>query len=309
MCISKGCPNESLYGYYNDVIPFVCLEHKTSGMVLKDHYYCCSCTNRAEYGHLIAKYCTSHKEEGMIKFELTTTLPVGGKRRCSFANCSITAYWNYWDEPVGRLCGAHKKRHMFNFDRLYCNSSSGCMKIPSYYNKKSNYVYCEDHKNASTVPICLINCSIAGCENIAEYKTGHHKMPVFCEIHTHSDTHKLDLVKCSVDGCKNIALFKKEGSGHGATMCVEHKQDNMRQADKQFLCKTTDCTKDAEYGPVGKVACKCFDHKTDDMVYSRSKCLVKECTKKALFNYKNESKPIYCGKHKLGNMTARYSLK
>lgn len=106
---------------------------------------------------------------------------------------------------------------------------------------------------------------------------------------------------CENEDCKNNAFYNILGSEE-PIFCDEHKTNDMVRIFAN-CCRYPYCKKRPHYGVKNGKPYYCIEHKkpgTFDI--TRSICLEGECTTRACFNIRGETKGIYCVKHKKPDM-------
>lgn len=69
----------------------------------------------------------------------------------------------------------------------------------------------------------------------------------------------------------------------------------------QIICEFDNCRRFAIYGEFYDKPFRCKKHK-DNYTLASKLCQGINCKKKSIFNYENETKPLYCYEHKLNDM-------
>jgi len=243
---------------------------------------------------LTAKYCSYHKEPGMIdvkhrKCEKCLELYHAG---LITATEIIHASFGKRGDTY-RFCLDHKQGDMIN---LYCYTceSPGCGKQACFIDTQTGNKLCTTHKMDNAILIYIPQCS--ECTMIASYgyegekKTTcfNHKKPgmitsnkkmcekcnliiatygwkngkcQFCYSHFEEGMIDLSYKKCSVLDCVEKSLFGI--SGESETHCRFHKKSGMIIFPS---CKCTDCDNPATYGIDGILPYHCINHYQGDEI-------------------------------------------
>jgi hypothetical protein len=108
-------------------------------------------------GSLVARFCATHKLDGMVDVKHT---------RCEQAGCgSRPAYGS-----LGRLlshCAAHKTKGMVLRPRARC-SSAGCAALGTHEARGTGARFCEDHAPADALNLGIFPCVACGLPNILD---------------------------------------------------------------------------------------------------------------------------------------------
>jgi hypothetical protein len=119
----------------------------------------------------------------------------------------------------------------------------------------------------------------------------------------HKGEYQLVSKICIEVGCKIRSSFNFEGLS--SIFCVEHKKNSMYNV-ANVKCIYEGCKTRPTYNFEEETkALYCSKHKITDMidVYNKNKkCIFEGCCNISSFNYKQELKAIYCSKHKITNM-------
>ncbi|KAK9918176.1 hypothetical protein WJX75_001977 [Coccomyxa subellipsoidea] len=98
-----------------------CSKHKEEGMIDIVHPHCKveGCTTLASFnvsGHSRGEYCSQHKLEGMVNVK---------HRQCAEPGCSTRPAFNWKGEEKGQFCNKHKEKGMINVDRKDARPEEG----------------------------------------------------------------------------------------------------------------------------------------------------------------------------------------
>ena len=251
---------------------------------------------------LSAKYCSFHKEPGMINVKdrkCEECLDQFNKGLIPATEIVHASFGKIGD--TYRFCLSHKQNDMIN---LFCKNceSPGCEKQAIFGEPGESAQFCLTHRNENTVLIYIPQCS--ECTMIASYgyegekKTAcfNHKKPgmitsnkkmcekcnliiatygwkngkcQFCYSHFEEGMIDLSYKKCSVLDCVEKSLFGI--SGESETHCRFHKESGMIIFPS---CKCTDCDNPATYGIDGILPYHCINHyQGDEINLIEEKCV------------------------------------
>lgn len=131
-------------------------------------------------------------------------------------------------------------------------------------------------------------CEIKMCTNLIEGN------------HTKCARHRQKCKMCRYRGCKKRPTFGDSVSG-GVMYCHAHKKDGMVNNTGR-VCAHEGCTTHSTYGYPGGKRLMCNSHKKDGMFAVSSRCRYKDCSKKAVYMFRGQTKPEMCRSHRLPRM-------
>jgi len=259
ICFDEECQEKANYNFKDLGWSKYCSKHKEEGMIfLRNRCQTLYCPKQGSYNFPDNKkpeYCRPHSKQGMIL--------VRGKQ-CAEPNCPQTQpNYNYAEEVRGKYCRKHRKDGMINVKAPRCQKD-GCNTVPSYGYPNKRAIYCAKHSD--TVP---------GLKN-------HGRL---CQYE---------------DGCDKTAGYGNPNEQ--PKYCITHKEPHMRNYHKRY-CQYDKCPTSATYGHQKGQALRCFKHREVDMKDVMHKtCRSENCGIRPNFNYKDQKPGIYCFKHKLDDM-------
>ncbi len=239
-----------------------------------------NCEKYAMYGFNIRKYCSEHKEKGMI--DLVNKL-------CEV--CGKTACFGIPGEKVTR-CKKHIKEGMEDLTHGKCKSK-GCKKQAAYGLKSGKREYCILHKSKDMIDLANNKCT-EECKNRASFGLPGNKATV-CGIHKKigyiHDPNKSCKFTNAKGKCKNLALYGYSKAIH----CEDHKLDDENDmickickecglpmvVDKNGICEYHDINKlNKSYCQKQKKVMKYLSDNLDWKIHSYDKIIDSKCNKK-----------------------------
>ncbi len=272
-CNAEGCNKDVLWGFDN--IRSRCTIHKLDGMRLL-HNACIdpNCDKQCCYNYFgePARYCVSHKLEGMVDVS---------HKKCK--KCSTRPTFGYDDgvrKPI--YCKVHKDENCIDLSHDVCENITGgkrCTKRPVFNIEGEKYgKFCEEHKTIQMVNVVDKKCihideDGTECKNQRYYNILGLK-PKYCQVHKTDDMIHLKGIKCGVE--------MEDG-----TLCNKYRDYNY---------------------PNEKVAKFCCNHKLDGMIDIRhSRCIHidedgNKCDKFPSYNFTGNKTNQYCPNHRQKGM-------
>jgi hypothetical protein len=256
--------------------------------------FCITCTDVGKktsasfniLGSNSAKYCASHKEEGMVNVINKLCAHVDDNGIACIQRPSFNVAGK---KPL--YCSLHKSNDMVNSLEKRCEGKlengtmCGKVRIFNYPGKKGG-LFCADHKEEGMVNVVNKMCEECGITVSSYGWPG--KSKTHCSQHKKEGMLDLKHSKCSHSNCSKSPSYSYEGKA--ATHCVEHKVDGMVDVKhkKCITCKI----KYPFYNYSGmKPALYCLDHKVEGMVdVEHTKCLSTWCDER----YSNKAFEGYC---------------
>lgn len=240
-------------------------------------YEGCKTESSFNFKGMSRKYCSKHKEEGMINVK---------DFMCIFDNCNKQAYYNYSGLKEKLYCNEHKLENMVNVKSKLC-IYEGCQKQPLFnYKNETEGIYCYDHKKLEMVDIKHKICIEDSCLKRARYNTFGNK-PIYCFEHKLKDMIDIDAKKCKFKNCLKHPLYNYFYEKFGI-YCSRHKLENMVDV-VNIKCIHENCNKKPSFNYEGKTeALYCLSHKLDGMInITIKKCKTPLCDTKANPHYEN----------------------
>lgn len=234
---------------------------------------------------LKARYCSIHKEEGMVDVKNKT---------CDYVGCRKQPAFNFEGELKGIYCSIHKKEGMVNVKSKLC-SYIGCKTIPCYnFEGEKKGLYCSIHKEDGMVNIIDKKCKYKGCKTIPRYNFEGNKIGLYCSVHKEEGMENVKTKRCFHEGCKTIPIYNYESETIGMYCLVHKKEDMVNVISKK--CNDERCKKQPAYNYEGELnGIYCLEHKKDGMVNVISKtCINDWCPKIVGYNNKYEGYCLRC---------------
>ena len=140
----KGCDKHPSFGEEGTRNRRFCSEHKQEGMVNVRHRRCEveGCDRRPSFGaeDARARFCSDHKQEGMQNV---------ANKRCEMEGCN--KHPSFGDKgTTRRFCSKHKQEGMVYVRHKRCEME-GCDRQPSDDAEDASARFCSDHKQNGTV--------------------------------------------------------------------------------------------------------------------------------------------------------------
>jgi hypothetical protein len=159
-CEHEGCIKKPVYNIPSIKKGRFCTEHREEGMIdvlssVCKHDGCCV---RSSFGYEKdgkRMYCATHKLENMANLAI---------RICEHENCNKTASFNLIDQKQKMFCSIHKLDGMINLASRFCEHE-GCMTIPVFNlpcSKKGKF--CRLHKLDGMVDVENPRCKTPMCD-------------------------------------------------------------------------------------------------------------------------------------------------
>lgn len=270
--------------------------HANHTLVQKRYRTCgyAECTIRPNFnyeGHK-GKFCTIHKEAGMVNVK---------DKRCKHTECTIRPSFNYEGRLNGIFCDNHKEKGMVNVlsKSKHCEHI-GCTSIHTFnFEGQKRGRFCYQHKEVGMVDVRSNRCEYTGCESISPSFNFEGYKPKFCV--THKETGMVDVKskRCKHTGCTSRPTFNFEEENK-PMFCGTHKQSGMVDV-KNKRCEHTGCWSiTPSFNFEGqKQGQFCRKHKKDGMIDVRSKrCEHPGCKTQPFFNWEGQSQGRFCVAHK-----------
>ena len=295
MCKYENCDRRSMYNFEGQKAKF-CSLHREEGMINLNKFKPCSfenCKVRPNYnfiGEKIPLFCASHKNENMVNV----------RRSCAFENCFTQPNYNFIGEKIALYCASHKSENMVNVCSRTC-SFEACLRKPSYNFEGQKAMFCASHKSENMVNVSRKICLFENCKVTPNYNFIGEKTALFCNVHKSENMHNINKKLCLFEDCRTKPNYNFVGQKKGL-FCVIHKSDGMIDIVTR-TCISENCMTHPNYNFAGeKSALYCAVHKSVGMINVKSRCLFEGCIKVPSYNLVGEKKGLFCAEHKGKNM-------
>lgn len=179
-----------------------------------------SCNTRASFdmeGELQARYCTAHKQPGMVDVV---------SLRCEFNRCLKRPVYNVAGAPRARFCMSHQLPDMVNVVSPRCEQD-GCLTIPSYgVDGSKKGIFCAAHKLPGMVDVTSVRCKSFGCTKRASYNIRGARKALFCSCHRLKAMVNVKTKVCEHVDCLVQPSFGVLGSP-SRRFCANHRKQGM----------------------------------------------------------------------------------
>ncbi|CAM9296525.1 unnamed protein product, partial [Sphacelaria rigidula] len=173
-CEFAGCTKWPLYAFEGEKAKY-CSQHKDEGMVDVRSRRCQepSCTRQPSFGfeHQKPRFCAAHKDEGMVDVV---------SRRCEEPECRRRPLYGHEGEK-GRFCSYHKSEGMVDVVNKRCQHV-GCKKRPVFGFEGEKGRFCSLHRSGGMVDVVSRRCDSPGCKRQPSGSTDASKVQ-FCSLH------------------------------------------------------------------------------------------------------------------------------
>jgi hypothetical protein len=253
---------------------------------------------------LKTRFCSLHKEDGMLNIKATM---------CEREGCEKQANYNTEGEKMGLFCFSHKQGGMINVRAQLCKIE-GCNKIPSYnMPSETKPLFCKLHIQNGMVDVKHATCEIQDCLTRPHYNLPGIKKGRFCAAHKEEGMvgqdwlgksgvkpdYKKYMNTCEEEGCGIQANFNTPGLKK-ARFCATHKEEGMKNVHERVRCEVAICQKHPYFNHRGEKKGRfCNEHKEIGMlnVYS-NKCEIRGCDRGAHYHLEDETRVRRCSEHK-----------
>jgi hypothetical protein len=290
VCEFKDCTKNAYFNIAAEKNGRFCSTHKEDGMInVKDkrclHEGCCQ---RPSFNILGQKpmYCGTHKNPEMVNVMT---------KFCEHAGCLVTPVYNTPDKKTGRFCATHKEPTMINVVNNMCEEE-GCNNSPSFGIVGSRPTHCGTHKTAEMMNVKHKKCTVDGCDKLPSYAIPTEKAATHCSIHKTEDMMNVKHKKCEHDGCVLIASYGILNEKN-ARFCKNHKLKEMVDVTHK-KCEADECLRRPIYNFAVETKPKfCSDHKSPGMIdLSNKKCISEWCVNRSTNKY-YEGYCLHCFVH------------
>lgn len=256
---------------------------------------CIVCSKSAYFnipGQTAGKYCSTHKEEGMVNVK---------DKRCTEPGCTQRPSFNILGKkPV--VCSIHKTEDMVNVMTKFCEMEN-CMITPTFniLGKKGGR-FCATHKEDGMVDVVTKRCIETNCNKAPSYGTPG-QQPQYCSEHKKAGMVDTKHSTCLIPDCNcKSPSYRYTGDKFG-TYCSKHKLPGMIDI-KHKKCQYVDCKLSPSFNYIDETNARyCKIHRLDGMIdIVHRKCIEPACTRRPIYNTSLEINPIYCVDHKTQDM-------
>lgn len=245
VCVYEGCEVRANYST-KGTPPQFCSKHKSPGMCDRKACIALDCRVLAGYnyrGKTPARYCATHKLDGMVNLHI---------RVCKYPGCEKCANFGL-KTPI--YCSTHAEDGMKNLFARQCGWS-GCDIQPSYNYIGLQPAFCRIHSEKDMICVIGKGCEWVGCTcKSRNYDTPGGKGR-FCT--KHKEEGMIDVCNPKCEECDTLASYGIPGNKK--TKCSRHRKPGMITRPK---AKCVVCRKPAFYGK-GFVPRHCESHKSED---------------------------------------------
>ncbi|CBJ29373.1 EsV-1-7 [Ectocarpus siliculosus] len=173
-CEHSGCTKWPLYAFEGEKAKY-CSQHKDEGMVDVRSRRCQepSCTRQPSFGfeHQKPRFCAAHKDVGMVDVV---------SRRCEETDCRRRPLYGHEGEK-GRFCSYHKSDGMVDVVNKRCQHP-GCKKRPVFGFEGEKGRFCSLHRSGGMVDVVSRRCDSPGCKRQPSGTTDSTHVQ-FCSLH------------------------------------------------------------------------------------------------------------------------------
>jgi len=242
-------------------------------------------------GEKKGRFCSTHKEQGMINVK---------DKRCHTEGCSQRPSFNILGEkPL--YCGNHRLPDMVNVMTKFCEHD-GCLVTPVYNlpDKKSGK-FCATHKEPNMINVVTNSCQEEGCNTSPSFGLCGNK-PTHCAVHKTEGMIDVKHKRCQHGGCDKTPSYSIP-ENKIATHCSEHKTPKMIDV-KHKKCDHEKCILVPLYNFMNEKTPKyCNIHKLEGMIdIVHKKCVFEGCINRPIYNLAIETRPLFCLMHKTEGM-------
>ena len=210
-------------------------------------------------------------------------------RTCLEENCKTRPRYGYAKyRPL--YCGKHKKKEMYNVDRVFCREE-GCISYPAYGYEMKRPLKCKTHKENDMKNVVSQRCKL--CDKVSSFG---YKKAEYCKEHKLDGMIPKNKAFCEYENCTTRAGFGIDIP----RFCAKHKTEDMMVFHKQ---KCKECNTQPTFGFEGQKREYCSKHQKEGMVrFNHStRCKFKGCIIDSCFGY-TQKKPLFCNLHKESDM-------
>jgi hypothetical protein len=159
LCEFENCRNQASYGLCYGK-PTRCKDHKEDYKLTKLTSSKCQhegCKLQPVFnfeGETKGKFCSTHKEEGMVDVK---------HDKCQHEGCKSRPHFNFEEESRGKFCGTHKVDGMVDVKNKRCEHE-GCKLQPNFnFEEESRGKFCSTHKEEGMVDVKHEKCKSNAC--------------------------------------------------------------------------------------------------------------------------------------------------
>jgi hypothetical protein len=295
ICDFETCRKYANYGEHY-CKPLRCRTHKEEYILVSQLCQEGNCKSRPNFnyeGELQAKFCNSHKEEGMIDIKNKT---------CEYPGCKTIPIYNFEEQLQGKFCSKHKVDEMINVKDKKCQYS-GCKIRPNFnYEGETQAKFCNSHKEETMIDIKNKTCKHPGCKIQPNFSYKGETQSKFCNSHKEDGMISIKSKSCEYLGCKIQSNFNYEEETKGK-FCNSHKEEGMIDIINK-TCEYLGCKIRPNFNYKEETKGKfCNSHKEDGMINVKSKtCEYLGCKTIPIYNFKGQLQSKFCNIHKEDGM-------
>jgi len=267
---------------------------KKRDIIIRNSTQCISdgCTRQRLYNFpgLPKKYCTDHKEKGMISVRSDI---------CQFKGCETTGSYMLPEDRGKKYCKKHSTSEMVVADNRRCEFSGCDKKRPEYGTEPGKGTHCKEHGlSLGLKRVAGEFCSTKNCEKTPTFGL-EGKKEKYCLEHKTDEMEDIVHRKCGAlmeDGkeCKKRPTFG-DPENNIAVSCKKHMKPNYCDVSNN-LCIEKDCKTRAGYGKLFKTPEHCKNHRDkNDYKGEFLNPVCCRCDEKATHGIDNY--PTHCEKH------------
>ena len=243
-CQHDGCNTRANYSVKGNP-PQFCSKHKLASMCSRQSCIFGDCKITSNYNYpteTTARYCTTHKLDGMVNIRI---------RVCKHAGCGKCASFGV---KTPEFCKTHADSGMTNLVAIFC-AHDGCDIQASYNIVGQRPLFCRAHSRADMVCVIGKGCQYVGCNNKSKYFDIPGGKGRFCTKHKEPGMVDVSNPKC--EECDTLASYGIPGNKK--SRCAKHRMPGMITKPK---AKCVVCRKPAFYGK-SFIPRHCETHKCD----------------------------------------------
>jgi len=199
-----------------------------------------------------ARFCTDHKEIGMIDIKNKT---------CIYKGCRTRPTFNSPGESSAIYCLLHKQAGMIDVISITC-IYKGCRTRPTFNSPgESSAIYCLLHKQAGMIDVISITCIYKGCRTLPTFNNLGESRAIYCVLHKEAGMIDVKHITCIQLNCITRACYGTPGQK--PTYCTKHgKKIQGMIKNPSKLCMVDNCNEKAIFGI--KEPLHCETHKEKD---------------------------------------------
>lgn len=247
LCKHEGCSKRSNFSF-KGIPPQFCSEHKLPGMCNRKSCEYEGCTKYPGYNfstETSARFCASHKHDGMVYLR---------NKVCRHSGCKKTASFG---TTTPQYCRTHASSEMRNLITKYCEHAE-CELHASYNHPGQPVKFCLAHSEVGMVIVNRKGCEFPQCKSHSRHYDHPGGKGRFCTKHKEVDMVDVINPKCDTMNCASLAVYGIPGGKK--TKCTKHRTPGMLSRPR---AKCVACRKPAFYGK-SFIPKYCEFHKEND---------------------------------------------